>query len=110
MQGGPQLLQGPFFDAGYIAPGDPKRGGDLPLGQRHSAAQAVAQTDDLCLPAGQTLPQQGVEPQGVVTVVEIFQHGVIYAYHVDQLQGVALLVVLDGVRQGDLPLEFFLDG
>ncbi len=90
--------------AGYIAPGDAEGGGDLPLGQRHGAPQAVAETDDLGFSCGQALLHQSVEPEGVVPVVEVLQHGVVHAHDVHQLEGAAVLVGVDGVGEGDLPL------
>ena len=92
----------------YIAAGDAEGGGDLPLRQGDGAPQAVPQADDLGLPVRQALIHQPSEPQGAVPVVEVLQHGVVHAHHVHQLQGVALLVRLDGVGEGDLPLELFL--
>ena len=92
----------------YIGPGDAEGRGDLPLGQGDGAAQPVPQADDLRLPGGQPVPHQLVQPQGAVPVVDVVQHGVVHAHHVHQLEGVALLVRLDGVRQGALPLELFL--
>ena len=108
LQGLPQLLQRPLLDAGYIGPGDAEGGGDLPLGQGDGAPQPVPQADDLGLPGGQALVHQAAEPEGRVPVVEVLQHGVVHPHHVHQLQGVALLVRLDGVGEGDLPLELFL--
>ena len=49
-----------------------------------------------------------MEPQGVVPVVEVLQHGVVHAYDVHQLEGVAVLVGINGVGKGDLPLELLL--
>ena len=40
--------------------------------------------------------------------MDVVQHGVIHSNHIHQLQGVALFVRLDGVREGYLPLELFL--
>ena len=94
--------------AGYIGPGDAEGGGDLPLGQGNGPPQTVPQADDLGLPGGQALVDQAAELERCVPVVEILQHGVIHPYHVHQLQGVALLVRVDGIRQGDLTLELFL--
>ena len=108
LQGLPQLLQRPLLDAGYIGPGDAEGGGNLPLGQGNGSSQTVPQADDLGLPGGQALVDQAAELERCVPVVEILQHGVIHPYHVHQLQGVALLVRVDGVRQGDLTLELFL--
>ena len=94
--------------AGDIAPGDAEGGGHLPLRQGNGAPQAVPQADDPGLPGGQAGVHQLPEPQGAVPVVDVVQHGVIHAHHVHQLQGVALLVGVDGVREGDLPLELLL--
>ena len=104
----PELFQRPFFDAGHIAPGDAEGGGDLPLSQGHGASQAVAEADNFCLPGGEALPDQLVESQGVVPVVEVLQHGVVHAYDVHELEGVSVLVGVDGVGEGDLALELFL--
>ena len=92
----------------YIGPGDAEGRGDLPLGQGDGAAQPVPQADDLRLPGGQPVPHQLVQPQGAVPVVDVVQHGVVHAHHVHQLEGVALLVRLDGVGQGHLALELLL--
>lgn len=94
--------------AGYIAPGDAEGGGDLPLGQGHGAPQAVAEADDLGLPGGEALLDQPVEPEGVVPVLEVLQHGIVHAYDVHKLKGVAVLVSVDGFGEGDLPLELLL--
>lgn len=94
--------------AGHIASGDAEGGGDFPLGQGHGAPQAVAQADNLRLPGGEPLPDKPVEPQGVVPVVKVLQHGVVHAHHVHELEGVAVLVGVDGVGEGDFPLELFL--
>ena len=94
--------------ARYIGPGDAEGGGDFPLGQGDGAPQPVPQADDLGLPGGQALVHQAAEPEGRVPVVKVLQHGVVHPHHVHQLQGVALLVRLDGVGEGDLPLELFL--
>jgi hypothetical protein len=82
---------------GYIAAADAEGGGDLPLSQGHCAAQSVAQADDLRLPGCQVLPDQTPQLQGAVPVVDVVQHGVVYTHDVHQLQGVALLVGLDGL-------------
>ena len=108
LQALPQLFQRPLFDARYIGPGDAEGRGDLPLGQGDGAAQPVPQADDLRLPGGQPVPHQLVQPQGAVPVVDVVQHGVVHAHHVHQLEGVALLVRLDGVGQGHLALELLL--
>ena len=68
--------------ARYIAAGDAEGGGHLPLGQGDSAAQPVAQADDLRLPGGEALCYQTVQLPGAVPVVEIVQHGVIYSYYI----------------------------
>ena len=94
--------------ARYIGPGDAEGGGDFPLGQGDGAPQPVPQADDLGLPGGQALVHQAAEPEGRVPVVEVLQHGVIHPHHVHQLQGVPLLVRVDGVREGDLPLKLLL--
>ena len=91
--------------AGYIAAADAKGGGDLPLGQGDGAAEAVAQADDLGFPGGQHLPHQAAELPGALLLVEILQEGILRAHDVDELQGIALLVGLDGVREGHLPLK-----
>ena len=103
-----QLFQRPLFDAGYIGPGNPEGGGNFPLGQGDGAAQPVPQANDLRLPGGQTLPDDLVEPERAVPVVDIVQHGVIHAHHIHQLEGIALLVCLNGIRQRDFSLELFL--
>ena len=92
----------------YIGPGDAEGGGDLPLGQGDGTPQPVPQADDLGLPGGQALVDQAAEPERRVPVMEILQHSVVHPHHVHQLQGVALLVRVDGVGQGDLTLELFL--
>lgn len=94
--------------AGYIGAGDSKGRGDLPLGQGHRSAQAIPQTDDLGLPGGELLLNQPMELHGAVAVMDIVKHRVIYAYNIHQLQGVSLLVGLNGIRQGYLALQLFL--
>lgn len=94
--------------AGHIAPGNPKRGGNLPLGQRHGSPQSIAQADNLRLPGGQTFLHQFMELQGVVPVMEVLQHGVVHPNDVHQLKGVAVLIGVNGVGEGDLPLKLFL--
>ena len=94
--------------AGHIASGDTEGGGDFSLGEGDSSPQTVAQADDFRLPGGEALPDQLVEPQGVVPVVEVLQHGVVHAYDVHELEGVSVLVGVDGVGEGDLPLELLL--
>ena len=79
---GVQLFQSPLFDAGYIAAGDPERGGHLPLGQGDGTAQPIAQADDLRFPGGKALRHQPVQLPGAVPVVKIVQHGVVHAHHV----------------------------
>ncbi len=71
--------------AGYIAPGDAEGGGNLPLGQRYGAPQAVAEADNLRLPGGEALPDQLVKPQGVVPVMKVLQHGVVHAHDIHEL-------------------------
>ncbi len=94
--------------AGYIAPGYPEGRGNFPLGQGHGASQTVTEADDLGLPGGKALLDQLMEPQGVVPVVEVVQHGVVHADNVYELEGVAVLVRVDGVGKGDLALELLL--
>lgn len=94
--------------AGHIGPGNPEGGGNFPLGQGDGAAQPVPQANDLRLPGGQTLPDDLVEPERAVPVVDIVQHGVIHAHHIHQLEGIALLICLNGIRQRDFSLELFL--
>ena len=71
--------------AGYIAPGDAEGGGNLPLGQRYGAPQAVAEADNFRLPGGEALPDQLVKPQGVVPVMKVLQHGVVHAHDIHEL-------------------------
>ena len=80
-------MQGALFDAGYIGPGNPEGGGNFPLGQGDGAAQPVPQANDLRLPGGQTLPDDLVEPERAVPVVDIVQHGVIHAHHIHREKG-----------------------
>lgn len=82
--------------ARHIAPGDAERGGNFPLGQGHGAPQPIAQTDDLSFPGSEALSDQSVEPEGVVPVMEVFQHGVIHADDVHDLKGVSVLVGVNG--------------
>ena len=49
-----------------------------------------------------------MEPQGAVPVVEVLQHGVIHTYHIHQLEGIAFLVGVNGIREGYLSLQFLL--
>ena len=108
LEGLPEFFQGPLFDPGDIASGDAEGGGNLPLGQGHGAPQAVAEADNLRLPGGEALPDEAVEPDGVVPVVEVLQHGVVHPHDVHELEGVSVLVGVDGVGEGHLPLELFL--
>lgn len=94
--------------ARYIAAADAEGGGDLPLGQWDRAAEAVAQADDLSLPGGEHIPHKAAELPGALLLVEILQQGILRAHDVNELQGVALPVRLNGVREGHLPLELSL--
>ena len=94
--------------AGHIAPGDAEGGGDLPLGQGHGAAQAVAQADDLGLPFGEALSNQLVEADGIVPVMEVLQHRVVHTDNVHKLQGIAVFIRVNGVGKGHLALQLFL--
>ena len=91
--------------AGYIAPRDPAPGGDLPLGLGRLAVQAVALDDDPPLPLGEALLHISADLKAGVPGVQVLQHVIVHAQHVHQGQGVPLPVRVQGVRQGDLPLE-----
>lgn len=94
--------------AGYIAPGNAEGSGDLPLGQRHGASQAIAETDDFRFPLREALPNQLMEPEGVVPVMKVFQHSVVHADNIHELEGISVLIGVNGVGEGNLSLELFL--
>src|SRR5690606_8215274 len=48
-----QLVQRSLFDAGDVAPGDPKRLGDLPLGFPDAAPKPIPELQHLLLPAAE---------------------------------------------------------
>ena len=92
----------------YIRPADAALGGDLPLGAGGAAVQAVAQGDDLPLPVGQAGPDALADLDAGVPGVQVLQHGVVHRDHIHKGKGAALPRGLQGVGQGDLPLEFAL--
>ena len=51
-----------------------------------------------------------MEPQGAVPVMEILQHGIIHTYHIHQLESIAFLVGVNGIREGYLSLQLLLNG
>ena len=48
-----KCLQSVFFNAGHVAAGDPKGGGNLALGEGNGSAETVAKTDNFGLPGCQ---------------------------------------------------------
>lgn len=94
--------------AGDVAPADAEGGRDFPLRQRNRSAKAVPQTNDFRLPPGEALIHQLPQAQGAVPVVEILQHGVVYADDVHELQRVAVPVGFNGLRKGNLSLQLLL--
>jgi len=103
-----ELFQRPLFDSGNVAPADAEGGRDFPLRQRNRSAKAVPQTNDFRLPPGEALIHQLPQAQGAVPVVEILQHGVVYADDVHELQRVAVPVGFNGLRKGNLSLQLLL--
>lgn len=93
----PELLQSPLFDAGYIGPGDPAQRGDLPLGQRLTVIQAVAQANDLGLPGGQARLHAAADLTAGIPQIQLLQHIVVHADHVHQGQGAALPLLIQAV-------------
>ena len=94
--------------AGYIGPADAALGGDLPLGAGSAAVQALAQGDDLPLSVRQAGPDTLADLDAGVPGVQVLQHGVVHRDHVHKGQGAPLPRGLQGVGQGDLPLELAL--
>lgn len=91
--------------AGYIGAGYAVFGGDLPLGQRLGAVQAEAHADDVRLPLGQTGLHTFAHLDAGILGVQVLQHGVVDADHVHQGQGVSVVVRVQRVGQGHLPLQ-----
>ena len=100
-----ELLERFFLNARYIGPADAAAGGDLPLCSGRAVIQAVAQGDDGPLPIGQAGGHAVPYLAAGVPGVQVLQHGVVHGDHVHQGQRAALTPRLQGVRQGDLPLE-----
>lgn len=80
-------------------------GGNLPLGERWLAIQAVPQGDDPGLPFGETLSHTPADLGAGVPGVQILQHVVFHADDIHQGEGAAVPVAVQGVREGDLSLE-----
>lgn len=91
--------------AGYVAAADAALGGDLPLGLGRVVIQAIAADDHPALPVIQAGVHAPAHPAAGVPGVQVLQHGVVHGDHVHQGQRAALTPRLQGVRQGDLPLE-----
>lgn len=99
----PEQPNGLFFNAGDIGAGNPQLLGHLPLGEGAHPAQAVAEGENLLFPAVQ---------QGVDVPVELFrfelevndlQNVVVLGHDVQQRQGVAVLVGVNGVVDVHIP-------
>ena len=98
-------MQGALFDAGDVAAADAALGGDLPLGLGRVVVQSIAADNDPALPVIQTGIHAAAHPPAGIPGVQVLQHGVVHGDHVHQGQRAALTPRLQGVRQGDLPLE-----
>ena len=85
--------------------GDAVLRGQLPLGLGLAAPQAVAPLDDVRLPLRQALPHQPAQAPVGVPGVQVLQHGVLHPHHVQQEEALPVLVRLQRVRQGHLPLQ-----
>lgn len=94
--------------AGYIAAGNSVLRRQLTLGPGRLSVQTVALADDVRLPLRQALVHQLADTDVTLTGVQIIQHGVLYTHNVHEEQIVAILVRLQGLRQGHLALELFL--
>ena len=90
---------------GDIAAADAVCGGHLALGLGRVAVQAVAAADHVGLPVRQALPYQPPDQPLILPTLQVLLHGVVGPHHVLQIQGVAGLIRLDGLRQRHLPLQ-----
>lgn len=91
--------------ARYIGAGDAALGRDLPLGQGRAGIQAVPEGDDHGLPLVQASLDAPAHLGAGVTGIQLLQHIVVHADGVHQRQGVAVPIPVNGIRQGDLPLQ-----
>lgn len=91
--------------ARYIGAGDAALGRDLPLGQGRAGIQAIPEGDDHGLPLVQASLDAPAHLGAGVTGIQLLQHIVVHADGVHQRQGVAVPIPVNGIRQGDLPLQ-----
>ena len=89
----------------YIAAADAVYRRHLPLGLGRMPLQPVPPPDDVRLPLRQAVPHQTPQQQLLLPILQIRQHGVIGPHHVQQIQRAPLLIRVDGVGQGHLPLQ-----
>ncbi len=107
-KGGLQLEQGLLLQAGDVGAGDVVGGGHLALGLGQTAIQTITAANDVGLPGRQQLRHQAADQQAVFLVLQLVQHGVLLAHHVAETQGVAVRAGVQGLVEGDLPLELSL--
>ena len=98
-QGGPEFLQGPFFDAGDVAAADAGALRHLPLALGRLAPKAVAQLNDLPLLIRQTGPHRLPQGRYGLFCADLFQQVRVVADHIHQRQRRPIRPGLNVVRQ-----------
>lgn len=101
-----QLLQSLFLDPGYIAAADTALLGDLPLGEGIFPRKTVAEGDDQLFPFIQVFLHTYPHRLSGILGGKVLQHVVVHPDHIHQGQGSGLPLCVQGVGEGDLPLEF----
>ena len=104
----PQFFEGPFFDAGHIAPADSGGGGHFALTAWGIATEAVAQADDHSLLLGQAGVHGANHPLNGLPPAEGFQQVLVIADHIHQRQRGSVGAGFDIIRQGYVLTGFSL--
>lgn len=105
---GPKFFQGPLLNAGDVGAGNAQTLGNLPLGHGLVTPQAIAHTDDTALPGLQGR-EEVIELAALNADVDVVNHRVVHSHGVHQSQGIAVLVRVNGLVDGDV-LGGFLPG
>ena len=94
--------------AGYIGAADAIVCRQFPLGPGPAAIEAIPLLDDVHLPLGQALLDEFAQPGIGVLGIQRLHHGVLHPYHIQEEQAVPVLICLQRIGEGYLPLKFFL--
>ncbi len=108
IEGGAQCFECLFFDSADVGTGDAELCRDFALGLWRESAQTVAQDNNTPFAIGENGVDIGIEFFHFELESHVVNEGVIAAEHIEQREGVAVLVAVDLLIERDIGGSFFL--